>query len=82
MISLVSQTVEDVEVIKQLKRAAWIYIKRYFIIDFMSFFPSLIYWESNVKVYPIKIFRYLRLKRFFKFFDYFQEPILPYLKNE
>ena len=67
-INLVSETVRDVEVIIYLKDAALMYIKSYFLFDLASILPNLIMLEQSSATYPLKFLRFIRLKRFFKFF--------------
>jgi hypothetical protein len=68
-INLVSETVKDVEVIIYLKDAALLYIKSYFFIDLTSILPNIIMFERSTATYPLKLLRFIRIKRFFKFFQ-------------
>jgi hypothetical protein len=65
---LVSETVRDVEIVIYLKEAALIYIRSFFFIDLASILPNIIAMERSTATYPLKLLRFLRIKRFFKFF--------------
>lgn len=68
-INLVSETVKDVEVIIYLTDAALLYVKSYFFIDLASILPNIIMVERSTATYPLKLLRFIRIKRFFKFFQ-------------
>jgi hypothetical protein len=68
-INFVSETVKDVIVITYLKESIIGYLKSYFFIDLVSILPCMIFWESNNDIYPLKTLRFLRIKRFFYFFN-------------
>lgn len=68
-INLVSETVKDVDIVIYLNDAAMIYIKSYFFIDLASILPNIIMLERSTATYPLKLLRFIRIKRFFKFFQ-------------
>lgn len=68
-INLVSETVKDVELVIYLRDAAMMYVKSYFFIDLASILPNVIALESSTATYPLKLLRFIRIKRFFKFFQ-------------
>lgn len=65
LINFVSETVRDVEVVIYLREATLIYVKTYFIIDVLSILPSLVGLDRGTLAYPLKLFRFFRIKRFF-----------------
>lgn len=68
-VNFVSETVRDVETVIYLKDAALLYLKSYFLIDIASILPNLIMLESSTATYPLKLLRFIRIQRFFKFFQ-------------
>lgn len=61
-------TTPEGETIVYMKDQAKSYLKSYFFVDLFSIIPLLIAWESNNKLYYLKLFRFIRIKRFFMFF--------------
>ena len=68
-VNFVSETVRDVEMVIYLKDAALLYLKSYFLIDVASILPNIIMLESSTATYPLKLLRFIRIQRFFKFFQ-------------
>jgi hypothetical protein len=73
IINFITEKIRDVELIVYLKDSAIIYLKTYFLVDLVTILPNLIFWEDNVYVYSIKMLRFIRLKRFFTFFDFVED---------
>lgn len=67
-INMVSETVKDVEVVIYLRDAAMIYIRSFFLVDLASILPNIAMVERSTATYPLKLLRFLRLRRFFHFF--------------
>ncbi len=68
-VNFISETVKDVELVIYLKDAALLYLKSYFLIDLTSILPNIIMLESSTATYPLKLLRFIRIQRFFKFFQ-------------
>lgn len=68
-INFVSETVKDVELVIYLKDSALLYLKSYFLIDLVSILPNIIMLERSTATYPLKLLRFIRIQRFFKFFQ-------------
>jgi hypothetical protein len=68
-VNFISETVKDVEIVIYLKDAALLYLRSYFLTDVASILPNLIMVESSTATYPLKLLRFIRIQRFFKFFQ-------------
>ena len=79
--NFISETKKDVIIVSTLRDSAKLYIKTYFVIDLASSMPSLFSWESKSYLYPIKIVRFFRIKRLFKFFDFLEAFVLNFKIN-
>lgn len=69
IVNFISETVKDVEVVIYLADAALLYLKTYFVIDVISILPNIIAMETSTATYPLKMLRFMRINRFFKFFE-------------
>eukprot|EP00347_Sterkiella_histriomuscorum_P012208 403369479 len=63
------------ETIIYLRQSAVMYLKSYFLLDFISVIPLLLSWESNTILYYFKLARFVRIKRFFNFFKHLKNLI-------
>eukprot|EP00347_Sterkiella_histriomuscorum_P000052 403377369 len=71
-----TEKLTDVNLITTIQEASISYIKGFFIIDLLSFLPSLVTKETVEDVYFFKLFRYLRIQRVFMFIQFFEKFLL------
>ena len=81
IINFISETVKDVDIVIYLKDAAMIYLKSYFLTDLASIMPNIIAVETSTATYPLKLLRFIRIKRFFKFFQLMETFVTQVLFN-
>jgi hypothetical protein len=81
LVNLVTEKVENGELVIHLKDAAVMYLKSFFVIDLISILPTLLFWEGNAYLYSIKFVRFLRIRRLFAFFTIIEDSILSFFQT-
>ena len=81
LVNFVSETMEDIELITHLRDSTFIYLKSFFIVDFLSLVP-IFYWEYSLTLYYFKLLRFIRLKRFLNFFKYMDNMLINFFLTD